>query len=172
MALAKGLVQLHGGSLEVNSEGLGKGSEFLVKLPRRILAGRLGEPAASDFRSPIRRRVLIADDNQDAADSLAMLLRMEGHDVAVAGDGKQAVAMADSFRPEVALLDIGMPQLSGYEVAQRIRQGPFGQEIILIAITGWGQSSDKARAAAAGFNHHLTKPIEADALAKVLRPAF
>lgn len=172
LALAKGLVQLHSGSLEVNSEGLGKGSEFLVQLPRRTLVGRAHEPASTDVRPSIRRRVLIADDNQDAADSLAMLLRMEGHDVAVARDGKQAVAMADSFRPEVALLDIGMPQLNGYEVAQRIRQGPFGQEIILIAITGWGQSSDKARAVAAGFNHHLTKPIEADALARVLRPAF
>jgi len=172
LALAKGLVELHGGSLQVNSEGLGKGSEFLVKLPRRTLAGRAGEPARTEFRPPIRRRVLIADDNQDAADSLAMLLRMEGHHVAVARDGTQAVAMADSFRPEVALLDIGMPQFSGYEVAQQIRQSPFGQEIILVAITGWGQSSDKARAAAAGFNHHLTKPIEVDALAKVLRPTF
>jgi CheY-like chemotaxis protein len=169
LALAQGLVQLHGGTLEVRSEGLGKGCDFTVKLPRRTLNDAEQASAAVPSGPSIRRRILIADDNRDAADSLAMLLRIEGHDVTVVHDGRQAVAAIDSLRPEVALLDIGMPELNGYEVAQRIRQGPLGTLITLIAVTGWGQASDKSRAAAAGFNHHLTKPMELDALGKVLR---
>jgi CheY-like chemotaxis protein len=113
--------------------------------------------------------VLIADDNRDAADSLAMLLRMDGHHVQVVHDGREAVATIDSFRPDVAVLDIGMPELNGYEVARAVRLGPLGTSITLIAMTGWGQASDKARAAVAGFNHHFTKPIEPDALTQMLR---
>jgi CheY-like chemotaxis protein len=94
---------------------------------------------------------------------------MDGHDVSVVHDGRQAVAAIDSFRPEIAMLDIGMPGLDGYEVARHVRQSPLGTLITLIAVTGWGQASDKARAAAAGFNHHLTKPIEPDALTQMLR---
>jgi len=169
LALAKGLIQLHDGTLEVRSEGVGRGCDFIVKLPRRALTET---PQASTRAAPVRlacRRVLIADDNRDAADSLAMLLRMEGHDVRVVHDGRRAVAAIDAFRPQVALLDIGMPELNGYEVAQHIRQGPLGTLITLVAVTGWGQASDKEQAAAAGFNYHLTKPIELDALGKVLR---
>jgi PAS domain S-box-containing protein len=169
LALARGLVRLHGGTLEVRSEGVGRGCDFTVKLPRRTLNDAEQASAAVGSGPSVRRRILIADDNRDAADSLAMLLRIEGHDVTVVYDGREAVATIDSFRPEVALLDIGMPELNGYEVAQRIRQGPLGTLITLIAVTGWGQTSDKARAAASGFNHHLTKPIELDALGKVLR---
>jgi PAS domain S-box-containing protein len=168
LALARGLVHLHGGTLEARSEGIGSGSEFIVKLPRRTLSVATGGPAVASGPS-VRRCVLIADDNRDAADSLAMLLRIDGHEVAVVHDGKQAVAKIESFRPEIALLDIGMPELSGYEVARRVREGPLGNSITLVAVTGWGQASDKARAVAAGFNHHLTKPIEPDALAEVLR---
>jgi CheY-like chemotaxis protein len=113
--------------------------------------------------------VLIADDNRDAADSLAMLLRMEGHDVTVVYDGDQAVAAIDSLRPEVAVLDIGMPKLDGYEVSRRVRQGSMGTLVTLIAVTGWGQALDKARAAEAGFNHHFTKPIDLEVLAQMLR---
>jgi PAS domain S-box-containing protein len=168
LALAKGLVQLHHGTLEVRSEGIGQGSEFTAKIPRRTL------DCAPDTLAPVasvpsvRRRLLIADDNRDAADSLAMLLRMEGHDVTVVYDGEQAVATIDSLRPEVAVLDIGMPKLDGYEVARRVRQGPMGTLITLIAVTGWGQALDKARATAAGFNHHFTKPIEIEDLAQLL----
>ncbi len=168
LALARGLVHLHDGTLEARSEGIGSGSEFIVKLPRRILSVATGGLAVASGPS-VRRCVLIADDNRDAADSLAMLLRIDGHDVAVVHDGKQAVAKIESFRPEIALLDIAMPELNGYEVARRVREGPLGNSITLVALTGWGQASDKARAVAAGFNHHLTKPIEPDALAKVLR---
>jgi PAS domain S-box-containing protein len=168
LALAQGLVQLHGGTLEVRSEGLGKGCDFTVKLPRRTLNDAEQASAAVASGPSVRRRILIADDNRDAADSLAMLLRIEGHDVTVVHDGRQAVAAIDSLRPEVALLDIGMPELNGYEVAELIRQSPLGSFISLIAVTGWGQASDKAKAKAAGFNHHLTKPIELEALGKVL----
>lgn len=171
LALAKGLVELHGGTLEVHSEGLGKGSEFIVKLPRTTLADASQRSATAAPGPSVSRRVLIADDNRDAADSLAMLLRMEGHEVTVVNDGSQALAMVDEFRPELALLDIGMPELNGYEVAQRIRQSPLGSFITLIAVTGWGQASDKAQAATAGFNHHLTKPVELDTIRKILRPA-
>ncbi|MFZ0008066.1 MAG: ATP-binding protein [Steroidobacteraceae bacterium] len=171
LALARGLIHLHGGTLEARSDGMGRGSEFIAKLPRRTLSSA-PEAAGVASAPSVRRRVLIADDNRDAADTLAMLLRMDGHDVSVVYDGRQAVATIDSFRPEIALLDVGMPELDGYEVAGRVRQGPLGSSITLIAVTGWGQASDKARAAAAGFNHHLTKPIELESLAKVLRSEF
>jgi CheY-like chemotaxis protein len=135
-------------------------------------SGTLEAPTPAASASSIRRRILIADDNRDAADSLAILLQMDGHEVTVVHDGRQAVATIDSFRPEIALLDIGMPELDGYEVARQVRQGPLGTSITLIAMTGWGQASDKARAAAAGFNRHLTKPIEPSALTGMLRSGF
>jgi PAS domain S-box-containing protein len=169
LALAKGLIHLHRGTLEAHSEGTGRGSEFIVKLPRRTLNSPLTGPVSAASGPSIRRRVLIADDNQDAADSLAILLRLEGHEVTVVHDGTQAVSTIHSFRPEIAVLDIGMPELNGYEVARRVRQGPLGSLITLIAVTGWGQASDKARAIAAGFNYHLTKPIEPETLAQMLR---
>jgi PAS domain S-box-containing protein len=169
LALAKGLIHLHRGTLDVRSEGTGRGSEFIVTLPRRTLNSVPEETTPRASELSVRRRVLIADDNRDAADSLAMLLRMDGHDVAVVHDGRQAVATIDSFRPEIAVLDIGMPELNGYDVAREVRQGPLGKSITLIALTGWGQASDKARAAAAGFDHHFTKPLEPDSLAQMLR---
>jgi CheY-like chemotaxis protein len=133
------------------------------------LSSVLASPVSIESGTSVRRRILIADDNRDAADSLAMLLRMEGHDVTVVHDGRQAVATIDSFQPEIVMLDIGMPELNGYEVARHVRQGPLGTLITLIAVTGWGQASDKARAAAAGFNHHFTKPIEPEGLIQMLR---
>jgi PAS domain S-box-containing protein len=169
LALAKGLIYLHRGTLEAHSEGTGRGSEFIVKLPRRTLSSPLTRSVSVVSAPSVRRRVLIADDNRDAADSLAILLQMEGHEVTVVHDGTQAISTIDSFRPEIAVLDIGMPELNGYEVARRVRQGPLGSLITLIAVTGWGQASDKARAVAAGFNHHLTKPIEPEALVQMLR---
>jgi CheY-like chemotaxis protein len=115
--------------------------------------------------------VLIADDNWDAAESLAILLRMEGHDVTVVHDGLEAVKAFDALLPEVALLDIGMPDLNGYEVARQVRQRSLGRAVTLIAVTGWGQQSDKARALAAGFNHHFTKPIEPERVLELLQAA-
>jgi PAS domain S-box-containing protein len=168
LALAKGLIQLHHGTLEVRSDGIGQGSQFTATIPRRTLDGAPDSLAPVTVVPSVQRRVLVADDNRDAADSLAMLLRMDGHDVTVVYDGEQALAAIDSLRPEVAVLDIGMPQFDGYEVARRVRQGPKGAPITLIAVTGWGQALDKARAAAAGFNHHFTKPIDLEDLARIL----
>jgi PAS domain S-box-containing protein len=172
LALAKGLVQLHRGTIEARSAGLGLGSEFIVHLPRRTLGDSTTETSSpAPTTEPVGRRVLIADDNRDAADSLAMLLRMDGHDVTVVHDGRQALATIHTVQPEVAVLDIGMPMLNGYEVARQVRQLPKGKEMTLIAVTGWGQASDKADAAAAGFDHHFTKPIEPEKLSQLLRAA-
>jgi len=171
LALAKGLVDLHGGAIEARSSGIGRGSEFIVRLPARLLkqskpAQTIGTPDAAPLR---RRRLVIADDNEDAAESLAALLRMDGHEVTVVSNGRQALTTITAMQPEIALLDIGMPDLSGYEVARQLRDGPRGQNLTLIAITGWGQDRDKTRALEAGFNHHFTKPIEPDALLELLR---
>jgi CheY-like chemotaxis protein len=113
--------------------------------------------------------VLIADDNRDAADSLAMLLEMEGHEVTVVHDGRQALASIEKLAPDIALLDIGMPEIDGYEVARRVRQGPSGTALTLIAVTGWGQDADRARAIEAGFDMHFTKPVEPERLIELLR---
>ncbi len=170
LALSKGLVDLHGGSIDARSAGTGRGSEFTVTLPRRAITASKRVPEFVPSDRPINgRRVLIADDNRDAADSLAMLLRLEGHEVRVVHDGKQALAGFHELNPEFALLDIGMPELDGYEVARRVRQGTLGRAVTLVAVTGWGQESDKARALAAGFNHHFTKPVEPERLLALLR---
>jgi CheY-like chemotaxis protein len=113
--------------------------------------------------------VLIADDNRDAAESLAMLLQLEGHIVTVVHNGEEALTAFGAVRPEVALLDIGMPGFDGYEVARQVRQGSLGRAVTLIAVTGWGQDRDKAQALAAGFNHHFMKPVDADRLCELLR---
>ncbi len=164
LALVKGLTELHGGTIEARSAGLGHGSEFTLRLPLSPL--RPGEsPRAADPAPPAARsRILIADDNRDAADSLSMLLELAGHEVRVAHHGRAALSLAQAFRPDVALLDIGMPDLSGYEVAQELRREPWGRGIQLIALTGWGQEKDRQQALEAGFNQHLTKPIDPDQL--------
>jgi len=169
LALAKGLMQLHHGTLEARSKGTGHGSEFIAKLPRHGVKPPPDQLAPLVTGTAARKKMLIADDNQDAADSLAMLLRMEGHEVTVVYDGSQAVAAIETFQPEVAVLDIGMPELDGYEVAKRVRASSMGPSVTLIAVTGWGQALDKTRAANAGFNHHFTKPVELEDLAQVLR---
>jgi PAS domain S-box-containing protein len=170
LALSKGLVELHGGHIEARSAGAGQGSEFTVRLPRRVLpvavASAVNLPAKETC---VRRRILIADDNRDAAQSLAMLLELEGHDVRVVHDGHAAVEAFGEFRPEVVLLDIGMPGLDGYEVARAVRQDSLGRAVKLVALTGWGQDRDKARALAAGFNHHFTKPVEPGRISELLR---
>jgi CheY-like chemotaxis protein len=171
LALAKGLVELHGGTIRATSAGPGQGSEFVVRLPHRVLSAvvRQKTTTAAATTPPRHRRILIADDNQDAADSLAVLLQMEGHEVTVVRDGREALTTINAVRPEIALLDIGMPELDGYEVARQVRQNTLGRAVTLIAVTGWGQDRDKARALGAGFNHHLTKPIEPTQLLDLIR---
>jgi signal transduction histidine kinase/CheY-like chemotaxis protein len=180
LALVKGLIELHGGTIEGFSAGPGTGSEFTIHLPRSMMVERVrGERDAGAADSPpprpdatSRLRVLIADDNRDAADSLAMLLDMNGHDVRVVHCGLDAYRVADEARPEVVLLDIGMPDLSGYEVARRIRAQPWGHAMLLVAVTGWGQKNDKERADAAGFDRHLTKPVDPDRIEKIIQEFF
>jgi CheY-like chemotaxis protein len=166
LALARGLVKLHGGRLEVTSRGAGQGSEFAVYLPRSLLVDASATQALEGDVPPHAqaRRILIADDNQDNAESLMMLLKLSGHEVYLAHSGTEALEMAKRVRPDIGVFDIGMPDLSGYELAERIRHEAWGANIILIAMTGWGQDSDKRRALAAGFDHHLTKPVDPDDL--------
>ena len=168
LALVKGLAELHGGTVEAKSAGLGQGSEFIVNLPIVTTDSVTVSTADTVACASAGRRILVADDNQDAADSLAMILEMGGHDVRVVHDGRAALSVAQTFRPDAVLLDIGMPQLNGYEVARALRQESWGAEITLIALTGLGQESDRQRAAEAGFDRHLTKPIDPDVLEALL----
>ena len=170
LALVRRLVELHGGSVDATSEGLDLGSEFVVRLP--LVAERA--PAAANGtaraeRTPIAaRRVLVVDDNVDSAESLAMLLRLGGHEIETAYDGVQAVESAERFRPDLVLLDIGLPRMDGYDAAVRIRQNANGRELVLVAVTGWGQEEDRRRTREAGFDAHLTKPVDMAALARLL----
>ncbi len=170
LALVKGLVQLHGGTVVAHSAGLGQGSEFTIRLPVADPLAHAGGESAM-LAEPVvenRRKVLIVDDNRDGAESLAMLLSVDGHEVRFACDAEQGLALAESFNPEVALLDIGLPKLNGYELAKRLRKSRSAATLKLIAITGWGQADDKRRAAAAGFDHHLTKPVDFDLMRAIL----
>jgi len=171
LALAKGLVELHGGSIDVKSGGHGHGSEFIVRIPITQAASVATANAARDTASEAvagKCELIVADDNADALQSLATLLELDGHTVRVASDGHAALALAQQKMPDVMLLDIGMPGLNGYDLASRVRQLDGGESVMLIALTGWGQPADRARASAAGFDHHLTKPIDHDELARLL----
>ena len=170
LALVKGVVELHGGTVDAQSGGLGKGSEFIIRLPVTPaptidLESRGGESAPAQVG---KLRVLIADDNKDAADSLAMLLSADGHEVRTAYSGRAAVSVVETFRPDVAFLDIGMPELDGFAAAKAISQQRGGMDLCLIAVTGWGQEDDKRRAREAGFAMHLTKPVDPDQVRTVL----
>lgn len=170
LALVEAVVTLHGGQVSAYSEGAGRGSTFEVRLPRASGAAVAIDDRPADAVSPgPRRRVLVADDNGDAAESLALLLDLLGHDVVAAHDGAAAVRLAESFAPDLVLLDIGMPGMDGYEAARRIRQAPWGADITLVALTGWGQPDDRARALVAGFDLHMVKPLSPDGLAQLLR---
>ncbi|HEX4152656.1 MAG TPA: ATP-binding protein [Steroidobacteraceae bacterium] len=166
LALTKALVEMHGGSIEARSAGIGHGSEFEVRIP--LLSSPCSPvtgTSEADLRPPSARiRTLVADDNEDAAESLATLLGLAGHDVRVATGGKAALILAQAFRPEVAVIDIGMPDIDGYAVARSLRQQPWSDHLALVALTGWGQDGDRERARAAGFDHHLTKPADPERL--------
>jgi CheY-like chemotaxis protein len=161
---------MHGGTVEVHSAGVGQGSEFLVRLP--ILAGT-PEPPPSPLApdpSPLikGRRILIVDDNRDSAASLAMLLKLTGNETYTAFDGLEAVKAAAMFRPDMAVLDIGLPKLNGYEAARKIREQPEGKKMVLVALTGWGQDEDRRKSTEAGFDGHIVKPVDYITLMKLL----
>jgi signal transduction histidine kinase/ActR/RegA family two-component response regulator len=161
LALTKGLVELHGGTIAVRSEGAGLGSVFTVRLPRGDSPDRVAPPDDGvEPRAASARRILVADDNRDAAESLATLLQLEGHEVTLAYDGAEALLAFERVRPQICLLDIGMPHRTGNEVAAAIRSHRDGGRPLLVAITGWGQDADRQLALAAGFDHHMTKPVD------------
>ena len=168
LTLAKRLVELHGGSIEAHSDGPGKGSEFVVRLPLTYArVSDRGMPAVPASESP-GRRILLADDNVDFAASLGQLLSARGHDVRIAHDGAEALRTAEQFRPEVAFVDIGMPKVHGYEVARRMRADPATARTLLVAVTGWGQENDRRRAREAGFDRHLVKPVDPEEIESIL----
>ena len=174
LALVRSLVELHGGTVLARSEGPGRGSEFVVRLPttRNAERGTRGgddsefRPPRPEFRSS--KRVLVVDDNRDAADSLAMLLRLKGHEVRVAYEGPAALAAAPEFGPDLVLLDLGMPGMDGYEVARRLRRTPGFERKTIAALTGWGQDADRRRTRETGFDHHLVKPVDPAELSAVI----
>jgi CheY-like chemotaxis protein len=171
LSLVRGIATLHGGSVEAHSDGPGKGSRFVVRLP---MAAPLDDelevlrPDGAPAEAPVPSlRILVADDNKDSADSLQRLLSFSGHEVRVAYDGSAALTVAREFQPRVAVLDIGMPGANGYDVARAIRSRN-GSSVTLIAMTGWGQEADRRRALEAGFDHHLTKPVDLSVLNELL----
>jgi CheY-like chemotaxis protein len=172
LALVKGLIDLHGGSVEAHSDGPGEGSRFTIHLPRSVVVAGAEQEAAvavapGDSAAP-RCSVLVADDNRDAADTLAMLLQSAGYRASVTHSGREALELAQREHPDALILDIGMPDMTGYELAGLIRATDWGRRSLLIAVTGWGQQSDKMRAVAAGFDHHLTKPVAAETVQALL----
>jgi PAS domain S-box-containing protein len=168
LSLAKGLVEMHGGTIDVRSD-VGHGSEFIVRLPAvRHTAQTAGQPEEVAATATHRRRILVADDNVDAADSLRQVLELLGNEVTTANDGMEAVEVAEAFRPELIMLDIGMPKLNGYQACRRIRELDWGKRATIIAMTGWGQDEDKRQALETGFDQHLVKPVDTEALEKLL----
>ena len=171
LSLARGLAALHGGTVEARSMGTGRGSQFTVRLPLGSAANQAAaaDPASASPPAPPPIKILVVDDSRDAADICATLLELSGHRVQTAYSGRSALEVAEEFHPQLFLLDIGLPDIDGYQLARSIRAKPWGQTAKLVAITGWGQDEDRRRAAEVGFDHHLTKPVAADALDRLLR---
>jgi PAS domain S-box-containing protein len=168
LTLVKSLVEMHGGAVTVHSEGPGRGTEFSVRLPIRAAETATAQPLLTPAPPAARRRVLIVDDSEDGAESLAMLLALDGHETHMVHDGLDALDAAERLRPDTVLLDIGLPRLNGYEVCRRLRQTPWGREMLLVALTGWGQHADRQRSTDAGFDAHLVKPVDYEELLRLL----
>jgi CheY-like chemotaxis protein len=173
LAMVRQLVELHGGNVKAHSKGLGTGSEFVVRLP--LLATK---PSLNDVTSPGKLsgssrplRVLVVDDDEDTADSLTTLLKIDGYDARCAYEGLEALEVGRSFRPHVVLLDIGLPGFSGYDAARRIREQPWGAQLLLIALTGWAQQKDREQSKKAGFDFHFAKPLDPVVLREILEAA-
>ena len=169
LSLVRGLVEMHGGSVAALSEGHAKGSEFIVRLPVTLSVVGDSAPAAEPIRNVLRRRILVVDDNVDAATTLALMLELMGNDAQSANSAHAALEIAETFRPDAVVLDIGMPNVNGYEAARRIRQRPWGKNVTLVALTGWGQERDRQLANEAGFDAHLMKPAAPDEIEKLLQ---
>ena len=169
LTLVKRLAEMHGGSIEARSAGEGQGSEFIVRLPvlSRSAVVEKSRPGVESESQP-RRSILVVDDNRDSAESLAMLMEITGNKTYMAHDGEEAVEAIEKHRPEVVLLDIGLPRLDGHEVCRRVRKQPWGKDILMIALTGWGQEEDRRKSEEAGFNGHLVKPVDYDKLLELL----
>jgi CheY-like chemotaxis protein len=170
LALVKRLTELQGGTVAVASEGDGKGAVFTVRFP--AVSPPAAVPALAIRSAPVaRRRVLLIDDNVDMRETLAACLSMQGHDVTEAGDGPSALQLASEFAPDVIVVDIGLPEMDGYEVARRLRADPLTRDVRLVALTGYGQQEDKQKALNAGFDEHLTKPVDSATLEQVIAGA-
>lgn len=172
LALVKGLAELHGGTVRADSAGLGYGSTFRVSVPLSSVAPAAARPGQAGTPRQAGRRVLVVDDNVDAAETLSMALALMGHSVAMAHDGAGALRMVEQFAPDCVLLDVGLPDFSGHEVARRIRAAEAVRQLVLVAVTGWGQQSDKQAARDAGFDTHVTKPVDFGALDALLSALF
>jgi CheY-like chemotaxis protein len=161
LALVRRLVEMHGGVVTANSEGIGKGTELVVRLPVIGVQSTVALPTNDSKRPPhvSPRRILVADDNSDAVEALALQLRLAGHDVRSANDGLEALEVAETFAPQVVLLDLGMPRMDGYETAREIRRKWWGKSATLVALTGWGGQQDRQKTSDAGFDAHLVKPV-------------
>jgi CheY-like chemotaxis protein len=169
LALVKGLTEMHGGAVVASSAGEGHGSTFTVTLPTLEDEASFEAAASPLVRSTLRpRRILVVDDSRDGAESLGMMLELAGHEVALAFDGLEAIERAAQVRPEVILMDVGMPRLNGLDATRRIRQEPWGQAATIIALTGWGQEVDREQSRAAGCNGHLVKPVAFEELNRIL----
>jgi two-component system, chemotaxis family, CheB/CheR fusion protein len=169
LTLVKKLVELHGGTVQAFSAGIGLGTEFVVRLP--IVSSRAPPVQAqqtAEAKAATARRILVVDDNRDAAESLAQLLQISGHETRLAHDGIAAVQEAAAFRPDVVLLDIGLPKLNGYDAARQMREEAWGRSMVIVALTGWGQDEDRKKSSQAGFDEHLVKPVDPEALVKLL----
>jgi CheY-like chemotaxis protein len=181
LTLVKQLIEAHGGSVTATSQGIGRGSEFVLRLP--LLDGpalrvehspspdQISAPTAAASSASMLRRILVVDDNLDSAESLSIVLQLQGYEVRTVNDGPSAIELAEAWRPEIMLLDIGLPGLNGYDVARHLGSRSWSASMRLIALTGWGQASDQARSAAAGFVAHLVKPVEVKALIRMLDAA-
>jgi len=174
LTIVRSLVERHHGSVSVHSDGLGRGSEFIIRLPKTDFPVRVdatAQPCPAPVVGAARavvRRVLVVDDNEDGAEMLAHVLKARGHETRVAHDAPAALGLAESFNPDVAILDLGLPVMDGYELAERLRQLPGLSHIQLVALTGYGQASDREKTRAAGFHHHLVKPIDVEAVEAVI----
>jgi PAS domain S-box-containing protein len=168
LSIVKRLVEMHGGSVGVESDGPGQGSKFIVRLPVVLSMAQTTDDDEEPSHPSSRRRILVVDDNVDAAMSLAMMLKLMGNEAKTAHDGLEAMEVAATYRPDLILLDIGMPRLNGYETAQRIREQPWGKKVALVALTGWGQDEDRTKSEQAGFDWHIVKPVEIAVLEKLL----